>query len=102
MEDDVAPLKRRQDGKFHAEDVTANQLMAVMDTFTKTDHRCPVCTERQWRVQLEDDEKPVIAVLPTLAEPSYRVKTFFMSCAKCGFIRSHLAENICELASNLQ
>lgn len=102
MEDDVWPLQPRPDGKLYADDVTAAQFMAVMDTFTQTSHHCPVCNTRQWLVQLDDDQKPVIAALPSFRNKSDQMLTFFMSCSQCGYMRSHLAEIICQLASRLK
>lgn len=102
MEDVVGPLKPRADGLLYADDLTSSQFMAVMDTFTETSHHCPVCNTRQWSVQLDTDDKPVLLALPSFRDGSDKMLSFFMSCSRCGFIRSHLAENVCQLASKLK
>lgn len=84
MEDIVGPLKPRADGLLYADDLTASQFMAVMDTFTETSHHCPVCNTRQWSVQLDVDEKPVLLALPSSRDESDKMLSFFMVARGAG------------------
>ncbi len=101
MVDVVESLKPRDDGLLYADDLTSDQFMAVMDTFTDTQHFCPVCNARSWEIQLEEDGKPVIGVVPTYRDSSNQLLVLFLNCAKCGFLRTHLAEHICRMAGKL-
>lgn len=101
MDDVVEPLKPRDNGLLYADDLTAAQFMAVMDTFVETQHYCPVCNARHWQVQHDDNGKPVILLLPSFRDESDKLLSFFMACATCGFVRTHLAEHICRLAGKL-
>jgi hypothetical protein len=101
MDDVVEPLKPRGDGRLYADDLTAAQFLAVMDTFIETQHSCPVCDTRHWEVQQEDDGRPVLLYLPSFRDETDKLLSFFMTCSTCGFVRTHLAQHICRLAGKL-
>lgn len=102
MEDSIRPLEPREDGLLYADDVTSAQFMAVMDTFTQTDHECPVCRAKQWEIQLDGPDKPVLLKLPSQRSGADYILTFFMACSTCGYMRTHMAEHICRLAVKLK
>lgn len=102
MDEDVKPLMPREDGLLYADDVTSGQFMAVMDTFTQTDHECPVCKTKHWEIQLDGPDKPVLLKLPSERSEKDFILTFFMACSTCGYMRTHLAESICRLAGRLK
>lgn len=107
MDDQVAPLKARDDGKLYAADMTMAQYLAVLHRLTPADNNaCPACGCANWDVHrdgtLDDSEsKPVILASPSLRNERLRQLYFFTSCSRCGYMRQYRAESIALLASNL-
>jgi hypothetical protein len=107
MVDGVEPLKEREDGKLHPEDLTVAQFIAVLEGLNSPDNnQCPECGTNNWDVHRagdldENGGKPVILGSPARHKPNISQLFYFISCGHCGYMRQFRVENITRLAAKI-